>query len=155
MTMAQMEESIQEDLTQLGDPLSQMEYLMACARAHEGIPPEERRDENLVADCQAKTWVETRWEQGRLRLLADSESFLVRGVLALLCELYQHRRPKRWQRTPAPCWIAPGCGDASQMGSTGGSAACWPGYTGRGRNGRERILSHPGHPDQRAAPGLL
>lgn len=39
MTMVQMEESIQEDLTQLGDPLSQLEYLMACARAHEGIPP--------------------------------------------------------------------------------------------------------------------
>ena len=94
MTMAQMEESIQEDLTRLGDPLSQLEYLMACARAHEGIPPEERRDKNLVADCQAKTWVETWWEEGRLRLSADSESFLVRGVLALLCEIYQHRRPE-------------------------------------------------------------
>lgn len=38
MDMDEVQRSIQEDLAQLADPLSQMEYLLACARASQGIP---------------------------------------------------------------------------------------------------------------------
>lgn len=93
MEMAAVQQSILDDLTQLGDPMSQLEYFLACARAHQGIPPEDRRDADLVPSCQAKTWVTVRWAGEELDLRADSESFLVRGALALLCEVY-HRRTR-------------------------------------------------------------
>lgn len=97
MDMDEVQRSIQEDLTQLADPLSQMEYLLACARASQGIPPEERREENLVPSCQARTWLITGWDDGLLRMQADSESFLVKGALALLCEVYDGRRREEIQ----------------------------------------------------------
>lgn len=55
MDMDEVQRSIQEDLAQLADPLSQMEYLLACARASQGIPPEQRQEEDLVPSCQART----------------------------------------------------------------------------------------------------
>lgn len=89
--MASVQQSILDDLRQLGEPLSQMEYLLACARAYPGIPAQARREENLVPSCQARTWVTTCWEKDILRMTGDSESFLVKGALALLCELYDGR----------------------------------------------------------------
>ena len=95
--MEEVQHSILEDLAQLADPLSQMEYLLACARASQGIPPEQRREENLVPSCQARTWVITGWDRGLLHIQADSESFLVKGALALLCEVYNGRRREEIQ----------------------------------------------------------
>lgn len=97
MDMEEVQRSIQEDLAQLADPLSQMEYLLACARASQGIPPDQRREENLVPSCQARTWVITGWGGGLLHIQADSESFLVRGALALLCEVYDGRHREEIQ----------------------------------------------------------
>lgn len=91
MDMEEVQHSILEDLAQLGDPLSQMEYLLACAKASPGIPADQRREEALVPSCQAKTWVMTSWKGDVLHMQADSESFLVKGALALICEVYEGR----------------------------------------------------------------
>lgn len=91
MTMRETEQSILDDLALLGDGLNRMEYLLGCAKAYPGIPPEERTDAALVRDCQMKTWFDARWEGETLRFRADSESVLVKGALALLAELYDAR----------------------------------------------------------------
>lgn len=39
----------------------------------------------------------TIWDSGLLRMQADSESFLVKGALALLCEVYNCRRREEIQ----------------------------------------------------------
>ena len=86
-----IQDNILADLEELDDGLSRMEYLLACARQAPGIPPEQRREEDLLPDCQARTWVIPVWRDGRLSLRSDSESFLIQGVLALLTELYEGR----------------------------------------------------------------
>lgn len=91
MTMLETEQSIRADLAMLGDGLSRMEYLLGCAREDPGIPEEERRKEDLVADCQTNTWLAARWEDGVLTLRTDSESFLVKGALSLIGEIYNAR----------------------------------------------------------------
>lgn len=91
MTMQETEQSILNDLALLGDALNRMEYLLGCARIAPGIPEEERSDRDLVADCQVKTWLSPRWEGGVLHLRFDSESFLVRGALSLIGEIYDGR----------------------------------------------------------------
>lgn len=91
MTMRETEQSIQADLDLLGDGLSRMEYLLGCAREDPGIPEEERRKEDLVADCQMNTWLMVRWEGDVLTLRTDSESMLVKGALSLIVEIYSGR----------------------------------------------------------------
>ena len=91
MTMRQVEDSILSDLELLGDGLNRMEYILGCARTAPGIPPEERADGDLVADCQVNTWLMAGWEDGVLWLRTDSESHLVKGVLSLIEELYNGR----------------------------------------------------------------
>ena len=91
VTMAETEQSILDDLDMLGDGLNRMEYILGCAREDPGIPEAERRREDLVADCQTNTWLMTGWVNGVLNLRTDSESFLVKGALSLIAEIYRGR----------------------------------------------------------------
>lgn len=91
MTMAETEQSILDDLDMLGDGLNRMEYILGCAREDPGIPEAERRREDLVADCQTNTWLMTGWVNGVLNLRTDSQSFLVKGALSLIAEIYRGR----------------------------------------------------------------
>ncbi|MCD8211422.1 MAG: SufE family protein [Oscillospiraceae bacterium] len=91
MTMAETEESIRQDLTALGDDLNRMAYLAECGKEEPGIPAEERREEDLVPDCQARTWLQAERRGDILLVRADSESALVKGALSLLREIYDGR----------------------------------------------------------------
>lgn len=91
MTMAEVEQSILDDLALLGDGLNRMEYLLGCARADPGIPEEERAPDALVAGCQTNTWFLASWEGDVLKLRTDSESILVKGALSLITEIYSGR----------------------------------------------------------------
>lgn len=92
MTMLETQQSILEDLDMLGDGLERMEYLLGCAGEAPGIPEGERREEDLVADCQMNTWLMVSWTDGVLSLRTDSESVLVKGALSLIGEIYDGRR---------------------------------------------------------------
>lgn len=91
MTMGETQRSILIDLNLLGDGLNRMEYVLGCGKAAAGIPPEMRREEALVADCQVNTWLIADWEGDVLHLYTDSESMLIRGALSLIGEIYQGR----------------------------------------------------------------
>lgn len=91
MNMKEMEQDIVTDLEELEDPISQYTYLISCAG--ECIPPnkEAYTEDNLIRDCQVRTWIQTDWEDGKLYVTADSESLIVKGALALLQEIYYGR----------------------------------------------------------------
>ncbi|MBP2656025.1 MAG: SufE protein involved in Fe-S center assembly [Firmicutes bacterium] len=89
--MQGVEEDILQDLKELADLISQYTYLIECAGEAVTYPPEYLTDEYLVPECQAKTWIYVKKEQGRVFLFAESESLLVKGALALLQEIYYGR----------------------------------------------------------------
>ena len=91
MTMQETEADILKDLEELGDTISQYSFLIACAG--EGGPFDDslRAEENLVKECQMKTWLSVYAEDGILHFSADSESLIVKGALALLQEIYDKR----------------------------------------------------------------
>ncbi len=91
MKLEELEEDILNDLRELDDPISQYTYLIACAEELLPYPEEYRCDDCLIRECQVKTWVYLGWKDGLCSFLADSESLIVRGALALLQELYSGR----------------------------------------------------------------
>ena len=86
--MAEVEASILDDLRRLGDPMLQCSYLIECGRA---LPPMDEAlkvDENLVRECEVRTWfVVQPAKGGGAAFQADSDSLIVRGALALVAEV--------------------------------------------------------------------
>ena len=54
---------------------------------------EERVDSNLVPGCSSRVWLVGTMDDGVCRFRMDADSPLVKGLAALLCELYDGERP--------------------------------------------------------------
>lgn len=91
MDIREVEKDILNDLKELEDTISQYTYLISCAYYCEELPEEYRQEQYLVKECQVNTWMHVSWQNDTCTILADSESLIVKGALALLQELYHGR----------------------------------------------------------------
>lgn len=94
MTMEEVERDIVQDLTELNDEMSQYTYLIGCADCCETMSEALHRPKYLIKDCQVNTWMYVEWKHGKCVPFFDSESLIVKGVLALIQEIY-------WEKSQA------------------------------------------------------
>lgn len=61
------------------------------------LPDEDRIDENLLEGCMSQVWMTARLDESEdppvLRLTADSDSQIVRGLIAIVFEVFNNRPP--------------------------------------------------------------
>lgn len=60
------------------------------------LPPMDaalKNDVTRVEGCMSQVWLVTRLENGRLRLVADSDAAIVRGLIAVLMVAYDDKTP--------------------------------------------------------------
>ena len=86
---------LREDFGFLDDWRDKVEHIIDLGKRLPGLPDELKTEGNKVRGCQSQVWLvaELEPEAGRLRLRADSDAILVRGLIALLLALYDGRRP--------------------------------------------------------------
>ncbi|HWQ87961.1 SufE family protein [Brevundimonas sp.] len=82
-----------EEFDLLGDWEGRIEYVIDLGKDLEPLPDADRTDANKVPGCAAQVWLAVRPRDGRLVFLADSDSALSKGNIALLLKLYSDRRP--------------------------------------------------------------
>ncbi len=63
------------------------------------FPDAERTEENRVQGCTSKVWLIAEKNGEVLDFRADSDSFIVKGLLAILLKAYSGQRPEDIQRT--------------------------------------------------------
>ncbi|MGI9436034.1 MAG: SufE family protein [Geminicoccaceae bacterium] len=95
-TIAEEQAAIAEDFDLFDDWREKIEYVMDLGKQLEPLADEDRIDANKVRGCQSQVWmVATRDEaSGRLQIKADSDAFIVKGLIALLLRLYADRKPE-------------------------------------------------------------
>jgi cysteine desulfuration protein SufE len=85
------------DLVETFDLLEDWEqrigYVIDLGKDLAPLPEADRVDANKVAGCASQVWLAVRRADGRLRFLADSDSHLSKGNIALLLQLYSDRTP--------------------------------------------------------------
>ena len=82
-----------EDFELLGDWEARIEHVIDLGKSLEPLPEADRVEANKVPGCAAQVWLATRRADGRLRFLADSDSALSKGNIALLLSLFSDRAP--------------------------------------------------------------
>lgn len=84
-----------EEFDLLGDWEGRIEYVIDLGKGLAPFPEQDRIDANKVPGCAAQVWLAVRRpaDDGRLRFLADSDSALSKGNIALLLKLYSDRTP--------------------------------------------------------------
>jgi len=82
-----------EDFDLLGDWEARIEHVIDMGKSLEPLPDADRIDANKVPGCAAQVWLAVHRADGRLHFLADSDSALSKGNIALLLKLFSDRTP--------------------------------------------------------------
>ena len=67
-------------------------YIIDLGRELPELAAEQRTEDNLVRGCQSQVWLGSRREGDRLYFDADSDAFIVKGLLAVVLAAYNGKR---------------------------------------------------------------
>jgi cysteine desulfuration protein SufE len=91
-SMESIQQRLIEDFSSLGDGLGQYSYLIEQSARLPHMSDELKTRSVLVDGCQSHVWMHiTRDELGRIHVAADSDAFIVRGVLYTIGLIYENR----------------------------------------------------------------
>ena len=98
--MKSIEEKInffKENLELFDDDMDKYKYLLDQAKNAKPFPEEYRQDSFKVDGCQAQVWLVPYIEQKKLCFHSDSDAFISKGMITILCDIYGDRDPKEIQ----------------------------------------------------------
>ncbi len=93
MTISQLEDTYIQDLNSLDDWFLQYEYLLELSADLPKMEPGERTEERRVPGCQSGVWLILAYQDGKIHIRADSDSLIIRGILAIYVDLLDGRTP--------------------------------------------------------------
>jgi cysteine desulfuration protein SufE len=101
-TIAEEQQLIAEDFELFDDWREKIEYVLDLGRRLDSLRDDERVDANKVRGCQSQVWMVAELDEasGRVAIRADSDAFIVRGLIALLLRLYANRPPEEILANP-------------------------------------------------------
>ncbi len=96
------QQELEDEFALFDDWREKIEYVMDLGKTLPPFPEEARTEANRVHGCQSQVWMDARIdpETGRLRLVADSDAILVKGLIGLLLRLYDDRPPREIADNP-------------------------------------------------------
>jgi len=94
--MKTIEEKInyfRENLELFDDDMDKYKYLLDQAKNAKTFPEEFRQDSFKVDGCQAQVWLVPYIKEEKLFFYSDSDAFISKGMVTILCKIYEGRKP--------------------------------------------------------------
>ncbi len=92
MTIMSIQQTIIEEMTMLkGQYDAMVDYIIAIGNEIPPLDPQEKKEENLVADCLSHVWIVPTYHNDSLSLQGDSDSMVTKGLLALLLRVFSEQ----------------------------------------------------------------
>lgn len=90
-------EALEADFALFSDWEERYAHILALGRALAPLAAAEMREENRVRGCASQVWLVSEPAPGdpaALRFRADSDAFLVKGLIAVMLRVFADRRPE-------------------------------------------------------------
>ena len=94
--MKTIEEKInyyKESLDLFDDGMDKYKFLIDQAKNAKNFPEEYRNDSFKVSGCQAQVWLVPQLKENKLSFYYDSDAFISKGMVTILCNIYGDRNP--------------------------------------------------------------
>ena len=98
--MKSIEEKInyyKDSLDLFDDGMEKYKFLIDQAKNAKTFPEEYRNDSFKVSGCQAQVWLVPKINKGKLSFYYDSDAFISKGMVTILCDIYGDRDPEEIQ----------------------------------------------------------
>lgn len=101
MTIEETITNLASKLIELPDWEERYAAIIAMGKGLAPYPEEYRADQFIVSGCQSKVWLHPRMEQGVVVFDSDSDAVIVKGLVAILMQVYSNRTPAEILAAPA------------------------------------------------------
>ena len=94
--MKTIEEKInyyKESLDLFDDGMDKYKFLIDQAKNAKNFPEEYRNESFKVSGCQAQVWLVPKLKENKLSFYYDSDAFISKGMVTILCDIYGDRNP--------------------------------------------------------------
>lgn len=90
----EIQKDLSDDFALLANWEEKYEYLIELGMDMPVMKPENKVDENLVKGCQSSVWFDVDCQQGIMVFEADSDSLVVKGMVAVLYKMFNNQPAK-------------------------------------------------------------
>lgn len=101
---AEIQKDLIEEFEDYSDWKERFEWILERGAEYQDenpLPPEYKKEENLVPGCVSRIWLVSKLENGLVKFSAESEALIVQGLAALALEVYSNQKPEDILNTPA------------------------------------------------------
>lgn len=88
MTAAVRQNKIIQDFGRIDDWEERYKKIIDKGKALSAYPEQYRTEQNKVRGCQSQVWLFAQVADGKVELFGDSDALIVKGLVALLLEIY-------------------------------------------------------------------
>jgi cysteine desulfuration protein SufE len=89
-----VQEEIAAEFGLYEDWMDKYNYLIELSRDLPMIDEKLKVKENLINGCQSKVWLNAAYEDGVIKLTADSDAIITKGIISLLIRVLSDHTPK-------------------------------------------------------------
>lgn len=93
MTIAEKQQELLEELTMFQDWTERYEYVIGLGKKLPPMDEGSKTPEHLIKGCQSQVWLDAELKDGRVRYLADSDSLITKGMIALFVRVLDDETP--------------------------------------------------------------
>ena len=115
MNLDEKQQSLIDDLNIIHDPHERLNAVVSRGHAMK-LDVAYKTEANLVPGCVSRVWLHGELSNGRTCFICDAESPMVKGLAALLCELYNDADPAEAATVEPRVWEA--CGFTKMLSPT-------------------------------------
>ena len=93
MTIEEIENEIVDEFSFFTDWTDKYQYIIELGNKLTGFPKDKMTNEYKIKGCQSSVWLVTELEDGKINFKADSDSTIVKGLIALLIRVLSGQKP--------------------------------------------------------------
>ncbi|MCM1369073.1 MAG: SufE family protein [Candidatus Amulumruptor caecigallinarius] len=88
------QDEIIDEFSGLTDWMDRYAYIIELGNTLPEYPESEKTPQNLIEGCQSRVWIDARQNPDKtIDFKADSDALIVKGIVALLMRVLNHRTP--------------------------------------------------------------
>lgn len=101
MNIQERQKKIISDFSQYQDWEDRYKKIIELGKSLPEMPAQFKTEQNLVKGCQSQVWLHADLSpENKVRFIGDSDAILVRGLVAILLEIYSQSTPAEILATP-------------------------------------------------------
>ena len=94
MTIENAQKDIIDNFLFFDDWTQKYEYIIELSKDLEFMSENLKSEDNLIKGCQSKVWLHAEMVNGNINFLADSEAIITKGIISILLNVFNNRKPQ-------------------------------------------------------------